>query len=189
MFLQGKHRQTSHNNVNQLLCMLCPLPRSLLPCTPLGPTSRVITEHWVELLWWHSSFPLAICFTHGSVNMSMLLFFNSHVTPLLPQSSPQISPLRLCLYFCPANRFISIFLKCTLQGGGLWRVPSRAEHKRRTGRTDIGLGLCNDSGRCCWEGWKFRLGQMVEGHGIQGWEISNFIPSQWKDSLQQHSHS
>ena len=39
-----------------------------LPCTPL-----VITEHRAELPVLYSSFQLVICFTHGSVYMSILI--------------------------------------------------------------------------------------------------------------------
>ena len=54
----------------------------------------------------HSSFPLAIYLTHGSVHMSMRF---SQFVP--PSPWPQVCSLCLHLYSCPANRFIgTIFL-------------------------------------------------------------------------------
>ena len=55
-------------------------------------------------------FPLAICFTFGSVYMSMPL---SHFVPAYPSPSPcpQVHSLRLHLYSCPAPRFEKFFLR------------------------------------------------------------------------------
>ena len=55
-----------------------------------------------------SCFPLAICFTFGSVYISMPL---SHFIPAYPSHSPcpQVHSLHLRLYSCPAPRFIRIF--------------------------------------------------------------------------------
>ena len=47
--------------------------------TPL----QVITEHWAELPLLDSSFPLALCFTHGSVSMPVFL---SQLAPSSPHS-------------------------------------------------------------------------------------------------------
>ena len=59
-----------------------------------------------ELPVLYSSFPPAIFFTHGSVHMSVLL--SQFVSPSRPPTlGPQVSSLYLCLYSCPANRFIS----------------------------------------------------------------------------------
>ena len=75
---------------------------------------QVIRQHWAGLpvLW--SSFPHAIYFTHSSVHMSVIL---SQFVPPCPSPPaptlcrPQVLSLHLCLYSCPANRFIStIFL-------------------------------------------------------------------------------
>ena len=84
---------------------------------PISPTSCVSllpslshTSRWsqsTELIsrCYCSCFPLAIYFTFDSVYMSMLL---SHFVPASPSSSPcpQVHPLRLHLYSCPAPRFI-----------------------------------------------------------------------------------
>ena len=48
-----------------------PLPHA--PLSPSHPTPLVVTDHQVELLVLCSSFPLAICFTYGSVYVPMLL--------------------------------------------------------------------------------------------------------------------
>ena len=49
-----------------------PLEPPSHPHSPFPPL-WVITEHQAELHVLYSSFPLAICFTHGSVYMSVLL--------------------------------------------------------------------------------------------------------------------
>ena len=66
------------------------------------------TKHRADLPVLCSCFPLAIYFTSGSVYMSMLLF---HVIPAYPSPSqcPQVNSLPLCLYSCPAPRFIRTF--------------------------------------------------------------------------------
>ena len=53
-------------------------------------------------------FPLAIYFTFGSIYMSMPF---SHFVPAYPSPSPcpQVHCLHLCLYSCPAPRFIRLF--------------------------------------------------------------------------------
>ena len=60
--------------MNQLYVYTCPLPLEP-PSRTLVPPLWVITEHRAELPVLYSSFPLAICFTHGDVyiNMSTLL--------------------------------------------------------------------------------------------------------------------
>ena len=45
-------------------------------------------------------------FRHGSVYMSMLL--SQFIHPSLPLLRSHIHSLHLCLYFCPANRFICV---------------------------------------------------------------------------------
>ena len=45
-----------------------------------------------------------LCFTYGSVYMTVLLSQLFH--PLLPPLCPQVHSLCLCLYSCPAKRFI-----------------------------------------------------------------------------------
>ena len=46
---------------------------SLLPTHPLIPSIWVATEHQAELPMLYSSFPLVICFTHGSVYVNCTL--------------------------------------------------------------------------------------------------------------------
>ena len=54
----------------------------------------------------YSNFPLSIYFTYGNIYVSMLL---SQFIPLSPFFSvSKIYSLCLCLYSCPAKRFISI---------------------------------------------------------------------------------
>ena len=84
---------------------LLSLPPNLLPITPL----QVITEHPAELPVPDSSFPLAVCFTHGSGYMPMLL--SIHPTFSLPHCVHK-SILCICICIsCPTNRFINaVFL-------------------------------------------------------------------------------
>ena len=58
--------------VNQLYVNIYPIPLEP-PYDPHIPPLWVITEHRTELPVLHSSFPLAIYFTHGRVYMPMLL--------------------------------------------------------------------------------------------------------------------
>ena len=66
----------------------------------------MIAKHWADLPVQCSCFPLAICFTFGSVYMSMLL---SYFIPPSPSPCSQVHSVRLCLYYCPASRFITTF--------------------------------------------------------------------------------
>ena len=79
---------------------------------PHIPPIQVITEHRAEIPVLYRRFPLAICFTHGSINMSILI---SQFNPLpSPTLCPHICSLHLHLYSCPAYRFIcTIFLDST----------------------------------------------------------------------------
>lgn len=63
-------RQFLYNEVNQLYVYIYP-PGT--PAHPLIPPFWVITEHRAELSVLYSSFPVALCFTHGRVSISMLL--------------------------------------------------------------------------------------------------------------------
>ena len=96
-----------YNKVNQLYVYIYPHIPSLLrlPLTLPIPPLQMVTKHQADLPVLCSCFPLAIYFTFGSVYMSMLL---SHFVPAYPSPSPcpQVHSLRLCLYFCPATRFI-----------------------------------------------------------------------------------
>ena len=93
------------------ICIHIPLPSSLLgfPLThtpPRIPPIWVPTEHQAELRVLYRSFPPAVCFTHGSVFMFILIF------PFRP--CPHVHSLHLHLYSCPADRFIhTIFLDST----------------------------------------------------------------------------
>ena len=95
-----------YNKVNQLYIYIYPHISSLLclpPTLPIPPL-EVVTKHGADLTVLCSCFPLAIYFTFGSVYMSMPL---SHFVSAYPSPSPcpQVHPLRLCLYPCPAPRF------------------------------------------------------------------------------------
>ena len=56
---------------------------------------------------------LAVCFTHGSVYMSILIsqFHPPSPPPALCPRVHYVHSLRLCLYSCPANRFICIIFQ------------------------------------------------------------------------------
>ena len=100
-----------YNKVNQLFVYLYPHIPSLLhlpPTLPIQPL-QMVTKHRDDLPVLCSCFPLAIQFTFSSVYMSMLF---SHFTPAYPSPSPcpQVYSLHLCLYFCPAPRFIRTIL-------------------------------------------------------------------------------
>ena len=99
-----------YNKVNQLYIYMYPHIPSLLhlpPTLPIPPL-QVDTKHRADLPVLCGCFPLAIYFTFGSVYMSMPL---SHFVPGYPSASPcpQVYSLRLCLYSCPAPRFIRTF--------------------------------------------------------------------------------
>ena len=95
-----------YNKVNQPYAYIYPHIPSLLrlpPTRPIPPL-QVVTKHRADLPVLCSCFPLAICFTFGSVYMSMPL---SHFVPAYPSPSPcpQVHSLHLRLYSCPAPRF------------------------------------------------------------------------------------
>ena len=94
-----------YNEVNQLYIYVHPLFLTSLPPPPI-PSIQVTTEHGAELLAEYNNFPLAICFTRGSVRMSMPI---SQFIPPLHSPRCHICSLCLHLYSCSANRFI-----CTL---------------------------------------------------------------------------
>ena len=90
-----------YNSVNQLNVKIYLLPLEP-PCHfPPIPPVQVITEHHLELPVLHSSFPLGICFTHGTVFMSVLFF------QLIPPSpSPAVSTSSFSMsasLFLPCN--------------------------------------------------------------------------------------
>ena len=90
------------------ICIHMP-PRHLLDLPPTAhpfPPFQVVIDYQTELPVLNSSFPLAIYFTYGNIYVSMLL---SQFIPLSPFFSvSKIYSLCLCLYSCPAKRFISI---------------------------------------------------------------------------------
>ena len=97
-----------YNKVNQLYVYTYPHISSLLrlpPTLPIPPL-QVVTKHRTDLPVLCSCFPLAICFTFGSVYMSMILFqfVPAYTSPCL---CPQVHSLCLRFYSCPATRFIS----------------------------------------------------------------------------------
>ena len=78
-----------------------------LPSTLPIPPLQVVTKHR-NLPVLCCCFPLAICFTFGSVYMSMLLSHRSSFPS--PTPCPQVHSLCLHLYSCPATRFISTII-------------------------------------------------------------------------------
>ena len=101
-----------YNKVNQLYVYIYSHILSLLhlpPTLPILPL-QVDKKHQADLPVLYGCFPLAICFTFGSVYMSMPL---SHFVPAYPSPSPcpQVHSLvGLHLYSRPAPRFfITIF--------------------------------------------------------------------------------
>ena len=99
-----------YNKMNQPYAYIYPDISSLLrlpPTLPIPPC-QVIAKHRADLPELCGCFPLAICFTFGSVYMSMPL---SHFVPAYPSPSPypQVHSLHLRLNSCPAARFISPF--------------------------------------------------------------------------------
>ena len=95
-----------YNKVNQLYIYIYPYIPSLLclPPTLSIPHLQVVTKHQADLPVLCGCFPLAVCFTFGSVYMSMTL---SHFVPAYPSPSPrpQVHCLHLRLCSCPAPRF------------------------------------------------------------------------------------
>ena len=96
-----------YNKVNQLFIYLYPHISSFLglpPTLPIPPL-QVVTKNRADLPVLCGCFPLAIYFTFGSIYMSVL---PSHFIPAYRSHSPcpQVHFLRLCLYSCPAPRFL-----------------------------------------------------------------------------------
>ena len=88
-----------YNKANQLHAHMYPLPLEL-PSLPTLP-AEVITEQRTELPMLCSRFSLAICFTHGSVYMSILV---SQFIPLSPSPPPRPT--------CRFSTSASLFLPC-----------------------------------------------------------------------------
>ena len=91
-----------HNNVNQPLLYMYPLPLEPPFLHPIPPP-QVITEHRAELSVLYSIFPPL------TVNTSQCYFLHlPHPHP--PPACPQLCSLHLHLHSFPANRFVSIIL-------------------------------------------------------------------------------
>ena len=91
-----------YNKVNHLYVYIYPHIPSLLSLPPTFPTPRlqVVTKHQADFPALCSSFPLAIHFTFGSINMSVLL---SHFIPVSPSRPVSQSPF---------STSASLFLLC-----------------------------------------------------------------------------
>ena len=89
-----------YNKMSQLYAYVYPHNLPIM-CLPVIPPLQVVAKHRADLPLPCSCFPLAICFTFGSVPVSMLL---SHFIPAYPSPSlcHQVHSLRLCPYSCPA---------------------------------------------------------------------------------------
>ena len=66
----------------------------------VGSQNRTRLSDWIELSWLYSKFPLAFCFTYGSVKVSML---SSPFIPPFP-SSPDSRVHQSVLYVCVSVR-------------------------------------------------------------------------------------
>ena len=97
-----------YNKVNQPYADIYPHISSLLSLPPTLPVPplQVVTKHRADLSVLCCCFPLAICFTFGSVYMPMLLSLHPSF-PFSPPPCPQVHSLCLRLYSCLATRFIS----------------------------------------------------------------------------------
>ena len=97
--------QQCKSTINIYIFMyIYPLPVAPPSHPPAMPSLQAVSEHRVKPPVVYSSSPPGIHFTHGSVVMSVLL---SPSPSLLPPLRQQVHSFRLCLYFCPANRFIN----------------------------------------------------------------------------------
>ena len=77
---------------------ICPLPFEP-PSHPIPPL-QAVADHKAELPALYRNFPLAIYFTHGNVDISMLL---SEFVPPSPSSCVSISLFSISDYSCPAG--------------------------------------------------------------------------------------
>ena len=75
--------------------MALPLNRPSTPC-PI-PHLQVVTEHWTELSASCSKFLLAIYFTYGNVNVSVLLSQFILPSPSPTESTSLLSVLYICI--------------------------------------------------------------------------------------------
>ena len=99
-----------YTKANQPYAYICPHIPSVLSLPPILPIPplQVIAKHRADLPVLCCCFPLANCFTFGSVYMSMLL----SLCPTPPSTHcPQVHSLCLHLYSHPETRFISTIFK------------------------------------------------------------------------------
>ena len=82
-----------------------------LPCwtSPPSPHPSIITERHAEVAVLYSSFPLAICYTRGSVYVSMLKDFPPF---FLPSWSEEVKLLQSCPTLCDP-------IDCSLPGSSV----------------------------------------------------------------------
>ena len=85
-----------------------------LPPTPHISPFCVITEHWVELLVLHSSFPLDIYFTHDNVYMSMLFSQFLPPSPPLPHIHKFVHYIWISITALQIDLFLSHQRVCSL---------------------------------------------------------------------------
>ena len=95
-----------HRSESAIRTHMSPYTRllTLPPILPIPPLSAS-AKHRADLPVLCCRFPLANYFMFSSVFMLMLLSF--HPSFPLPPPCPQVHSLCLCLYSCPATRFIS----------------------------------------------------------------------------------
>ena len=87
-------------SISAICIHMSPPSWTSLPPTCPSYFSRSSQNTELSSLWFFSRFPLAFCFTHGSVYMSILI---SHFIPFSP--SPTVST-------CPFSISASLFLHC-----------------------------------------------------------------------------
>ena len=106
-----------YDEVNQLSVYIYPLPLGSpsLPPPPIQPI-QVITEHQAELPVLYSRFPQAICFTYGSVFMSVPI--SQFIPPSFPHSISTYPHLLLQRYLFSQ---LPIFLRVPFQP--MWSTP------------------------------------------------------------------
>ena len=111
-----------------------PKPPSHLPP---HPTLYIVTEPQFEVPESYSKFPLTICFTYGSVYVSMLL---SPFVPLPPpRLCPQVRFLCLRLHCCPADRLISTILLDSICMSYLRVLKGEAWHQKQKSKNLVHL--------------------------------------------------
>ena len=119
MLVSAIHEHESVIGINT--CPLPLVPTSHLPSPhPLGCHRAPALDSFPALC---SRFPLAICFTHGSVRVSVL--FSQIIPPFLPHCV-QICSSCLCLLCCPACRIVTIIFLDSVYNGIL--LSYKKEH-------------------------------------------------------------